>query len=343
MIPEQKQLINEINQQIQTELQNLSNDILEKRLNEPYNYLIKGGGKRVRSLLTIVTAGMLSNNHTLGLKPAVAVELLHNFSLVHDDIMDNSPTRRNRPTIHTKWDNSIAILLGDIIIGLANKEIIQSNNVIEVLKLFTKSLIEVCRGQALDMEFNTDIHVKSENYFEMTYLKTASLIQCSMMMGGAVAFCSDETMKLLEDLGNYLGIAFQLQDDLLDIMGNEIELGKRIGNDIVEGKKTYMMIRAKEIILEHHVDDFIKSNNLCSIILDSEKELVTKFYQNNGLEMSEIELMREILIKYGIIEDVKSRINKLFEECDNIIDKFPKNLYTEIIKTIISQLLNRQF
>ena len=339
----QKNLLNEINILIQDELLNIANEIPEKSLNEPYLYLIEGGGKRVRSVLTMLVVGMLSNNHYLGLKPSIAIELLHNFTLVHDDIMDNSPTRRNRPTIHTKWDTSVAILLGDVIVGLANKEIIQSENIKEVLNLFSNSLIEVCRGQALDMEFNSNINVKSENYFEMTFLKTASLLQCSLMIGGAVTCCSDETMLILKKLGYDLGIAFQLQDDLLDIIGDETTVGKRIGNDIIEGKKTYMMIRAKEIILEHQVDDFIKSNNLCSTILPEEKILVNKFYANNGLDFSEIDSMREILVKYGIIQDVMERINLLFQDCDNLINKFENNIYKDTLKLIISQLLNRNF
>lgn len=333
-------LLNTITQNINKELHNLVNFIPERILSEPYSYLIDGGGKRVRSLITSVVAGIFTNNHNIATNAAISLEILHNFTLVHDDIMDNSPIRRGRPTIHTKWDSSTAILLGDIMIGLANEMIIQSPNTLNVLKYFNKSLIEVCRGQALDMSFNNLKVVNSEKYFEMIYLKTGSLLQTSFVIGGLVANCSDENLDDLKDLGRYVGLAFQLQDDLLDLIGNQEEIGKKVGNDLVEGKKTFMMIRAKEIVLENSKSfGEIDSN----IITEADKLLITKFYENNGIGFDEVELIKSILYKVNIIKEVNYRINELFSKCNIIINKFENNIYKETLRFILTKLLNRQF
>jgi len=337
-------LLNTITQNINKELHSLVNLIPEKILSEPYTYLIDGGGKRIRSLITTVVTGIFTNDHSPAINAALSLEILHNFTLVHDDIMDNSPIRRGRATIHTKWDNSIAILLGDIMIGLANGMIIQSPNTINVLKCYNKSLIEVCRGQALDMSFNNLQFVNSEKYFEMIYLKTGSLLQSSFVIGGLVANCSDEDLEDLKDLGRYVGLAFQLQDDLLDLIGNQEEIGKKVGNDLVEGKKTFMMIRAKEIVLENgRMFDVDVYNNKNSVITDDDKQIITKFYENNGVGFEEVETIKSILYKVNIIEEVNFRINELFAKTNIILNKFEDNIYKETLRFILTRLLNRQF
>lgn len=337
-------LIHTITQNINKELHSLVKLIPEEILSEPYTYLIEGGGKRIRSLITTIVTGIFTNEYQTAINAAISLEVLHNFTLVHDDIMDNSPIRRGRATIHTKWDSSIAILLGDIMIGLANEMIMKSPNTINVLKYYNKSLIEVCRGQALDMSFNNLQFVNSDKYFEMIYLKTGSLLQNSFVIGGLVANCSEENLKDLENLGRYVGLAFQLQDDLLDLIGNQDEIGKKVGNDLVEGKKTFMMIRAKEIILENNKVFNDNGNfNYKDIINEDDKYLITNFYNNNGVRFDEVETIKSILYKVNIIEEVNFKINELFSKTNLILNKFDNNMYKETLRIVLTQLLNRQF
>jgi geranylgeranyl diphosphate synthase, type II len=337
-------LIQNITQNINKELHSLVKLIPEEILAEPYRYLIDGGGKRIRSLITTIVTGIFTNEYQTAINAAISLEVLHNFTLVHDDIMDNSPIRRGRATIHTKWDSSIAILLGDIMIGLANEMILKSPNTINVLKYYNKSLIEVCRGQALDMSFNNLQFVNSDKYFEMIYLKTGSLLQNSFVIGGLVANCSEENLNQLENIGKYVGLAFQLQDDLLDLIGNEDEIGKKVGNDLVEGKKTFMMIRAKEIVLEN--DRVFNDNgnfNYKDTISEDDKLLITNFYNNNGVRFDEVETIKSILYKVNIIEEVNFKINDLFSKTNLILNKFENNIYKETLRIVLTQLLNRQF
>lgn len=335
-------ILKDILKVINSEINNLEKILPEKTLNEPYKYLFEIGGKRVRALLTMLVSGIISGNPENALKPALAIELLHNFTLVHDDIMDNSPTRRGRPTIHTKFDNSIAILLGDIIVGVANEQILATNNFYQTFKEFNKALIEVCRGQALDMEFNINQNVKSSDYFTMIELKTASLIICSLVMG---ALANDADSKMINDikqLGYNIGVAFQLQDDLLDLFGKEAAVGKRIGNDIVEGKKTYMMIRAKEIIIEKQLKNTPFEHSSENIITNREEELISNFYQNNGLPIELIEEIQNLITKYGIKQDAESKVELYFNNTFQILERLPQNEYRDILAFIITQLINRE-
>lgn len=335
--------LKEILKVINSEINRLETIVPEKTLNEPYKYLFEIGGKRVRAMLTMLVSGVISGKPENALRPALAIELLHNFTLVHDDIMDNSPTRRGRQTIHTKYDNSIAILLGDIIVGVANDQLLKSNNFYEIFKEFNKALIEVCRGQALDMEFNINQNVKSSDYFTMIELKTASLIICSLAMGAIVNNAEETMINDIKQLGYNIGVAFQLQDDLLDLFGTEAAVGKRIGNDIVEGKKTYMMIRAKEIILDKNTYNTpFENSNSNDIITLREIEIIDKFYKNNGLPIETVEEIQTILIKYGIKSDAEKKVNIYFENTFNILEKLPNNDYKVLLAYIINQLINRE-
>ena len=220
-----------------------------KNLYEPIDYIIQLSGKRIRPILTLMAADILSGNYKQALPAALAIEVFHNFTLIHDDIMDDAPIRRGQKTVHEKWDVNRAILSGDAMLILAYQyfenyppEIFQ-----KLAKLFSKTALEVCDGQQLDIDFETRNNVSIEEYLEMIRLKTSVLVASALKMGAIVAEASEKDANLLYDYGLNLGIAFQLQDDYLDTFGDPNSFGKQLGGDIIENKKTYLFLKAMEI------------------------------------------------------------------------------------------------
>jgi geranylgeranyl diphosphate synthase type II len=220
-------------------------------LYEPIRYIMKLGGKRIRPLLACLSYGIYNNNKNLErvLPAAAAVEVFHNFTLMHDDIMDNAPLRRGKQTVHEKWNVSTGILSGDVMLVKTYEMLIAGvaeENVNEVLRLFNSTAIEVCEGQQLDMEFESARKVTEEQYIEMIRLKTASLIGFSIEMGALLAGASKTDRIALHDFGVNMGIGFQLMDDFLDVYGVGSKFGKQVGGDIVSNKKTFLLIKALE-------------------------------------------------------------------------------------------------
>lgn len=322
------ELIEAYAQSINDELYLAGEYIKEDSLKVAYGYLISGGGKRLRAILSLFTAGVLYQNTSLAIKQATAIELLHNFTLVHDDIMDNSPTRRGKDTIHKAWGLSVAILLGDIIVGLAYKLLEGHLNTNLMLTEFNNALIEVCRGQALDMEFNLSENTSVDEYFEMIRLKTSSLIKASILMGALSSDVSSESIDKLRVMGDNIGLAFQLQDDYLDLYGEEVQMGKRQGNDVVEGKKTYMMIRAKEI-LYHRADT------------EEQKKLINEFYNKNGLDQKFIPQIQKIITDFGIKKEVEQKVQALTNEALTTLSEFPESMYRNCLHNYIYALIHR--
>nr|WP_322625122.1 polyprenyl synthetase family protein [uncultured Flavobacterium sp.] len=225
------------------------NTILQKEpknLYDPVNYILSLGGKRIRPVLTLMTAEVFNADCRKALPAAVAVEIFHNFSLVHDDIMDDAPLRRGNQTVHEKWDTNTAILSGDAMLILAYQyfEQYEPATFQALAKLFSKTALEVCEGQQWDVDFETRNDVTEPEYLKMIEYKTAVLVGAAMKMGGIVAKTSEENCNLIYDFGRYLGIAFQLQDDYLDAFGDPLTFGKQVGGDIIENKKTYLYLKA---------------------------------------------------------------------------------------------------
>jgi len=218
-------------------------------LYEPIRYLLALGGKRIRPALTLLAAGMFGCKPERTLSTAVAIELFHNFSLMHDDIMDKAPLRRGQPTVHEKWNTNAAILSGDFMLIESYKFIAENDpaDLTEILAIFNKTAGEVCIGQQLDMEYEKSDAVRISDYLEMIRLKTAVLLGASLQLGAVVAKASQSNGQLLYQFGENLGIAFQLQDDFLDVYGEASVFGKQIGGDILENKKTYMLLKALEM------------------------------------------------------------------------------------------------
>lgn len=217
-----------------------------RALYAPVDYILHLGGKRIRPVLALMTADAVANDYTTALDAALAVEVFHNFSLVHDDIMDDATLRRGKPTVHEKWGVNSGILSGDAMLVLAYQCLDgYAPEVFHTLtQLFSKTAREVCEGQQYDMDFPTQKEVTQEEYLEMIRLKTAVLLACSLQMGAITAGLSKEESQVFYDFGIQLGLAFQLQDDYLDAFGDPALFGKQVGGDIIENKKTMLYLMA---------------------------------------------------------------------------------------------------
>ena len=234
---------------IEYQLQNLTFPNVPKNLYDPIKYILSIGGKRTRPSLTLMAHQLFNNELQQSYMAALAVELFHNFTLIHDDIMDQASIRRNKKTVHEKWDNNIAILAGDAMLIQAYKLLSYSEEgaLKDLILIFNNTAIKVCEGQQLDMDFQFRNDVTVADYLTMIECKTAYLIASSLVIGGVTAFASREERKLLFDFGLNIGIAFQLKDDLLDVFGNTNTFGKEIGGDIRMNKKTILYLQALEL------------------------------------------------------------------------------------------------
>ncbi|MCV2485854.1 polyprenyl synthetase family protein [Flavobacterium sp. SH_e] len=217
-------------------------------LYEPIEYILGLGGKRIRPVLTLMAAEVFDTDYTTALPAAMAVEVFHNFSLVHDDIMDDAPLRRGQVTVHEKWNLNTGILSGDAMLILAYQYFEQYEPIVfrDLAKLFSKTALEVCEGQQWDVDFETRKDVTIPQYLKMIEYKTAVLVAAAMKMGAIVAKTSEKEADLIYDFGLNLGLAFQLQDDYLDAFGDPETFGKQVGGDIIENKKTYLYLKALE-------------------------------------------------------------------------------------------------
>ena len=219
-----------------------------KNLYQPIEYILNLGGKRLRPVLTLMTTACFGGEVSRAMDAALAVEVFHNFSLIHDDIMDAAPLRRGQETVHEKWDLNTGILSGDAMLIRAYQlfENYPPETFRELAKLFSKTALEVCEGQQYDIDFETRLEVSIPEYLKMIEYKTAVLVGAAMKMGAIVANAAIEDQNRCYEFGKNLGIAFQLQDDYLDAFGNPETFGKQVGGDILENKKTYLFLKAIE-------------------------------------------------------------------------------------------------
>ena len=238
---------------VEREIENALDTLDPENLHSASNHIIKAGGKKIRPALVLLTAEAVGGNRKWAYKTAAAVELIHTFSLIHDDIMDGDEMRRGMPAVHTLWGEPMAILAGDVLFSKAfelvtqtQAEDIPSENVITALKTVVDSCIKICEGQALDMDFEGKLDVKEEDYLKMIYKKTAALIAAATKSGAIIGGGSEEQVEALSQYGELIGMAFQIQDDYLDVISDEEELGKPVGSDIVEGKMTLMVVHTLE-------------------------------------------------------------------------------------------------
>jgi geranylgeranyl diphosphate synthase type II len=274
-------------------------------LYEPISYLMQLGGKRMRPVLVLIATEMFDGNVLKALDAAIGIELFHNFTLMHDDIMDKAPLRRGKPTVHAKWNESAAILSGDVMFVEAYKLMIKVEDSIlrEVLAIFSDTASGVCQGQQADMNFEKRDEVSLAEYLEMIRQKTAVLLAGSMQIGALIGGAVPDQANLLYEFGENLGLAFQLQDDILDVYGNPEKFGKQVGGDILSNKKTFMLIKAKELAtgntkseidqwLNRSDDPFAKVEAITSIynLLEVRKlaEIEMEEYVNKALRALEL-------------------------------------------------------
>lgn len=235
-----------INEIISREIAGIDLNKKPEGLYAPVVYTLSLGGKRIRPALVLMAADMFGGDIYQAVGPALGIEVFHNFTLLHDDIMDKAEIRRGRPTVHLEWNENTAILSGDLMQILAYQLVAKAPvaTLPEVLQIFSQTAAEVCEGQQYDMDFESRSQVNADEYLEMIRLKTAVLLACSLKTGAIIGGASAKDAQLLYDFGIHIGLAFQLKDDLLDVYGDEKTFGKKIGGDILCNKKTYLLIHA---------------------------------------------------------------------------------------------------
>ena len=292
-------------------------------LYEPIRYILSLGGKRLRPVLTLMASEVFDTDCKKALAAATAVEVFHNFSLIHDDIMDDAPLRRGNETVHEKWDINTGILSGDAMLILAYQyfEEYEPSIFRELAKLFSKTALEVCEGQQYDVDFETRDEVTIPEYLKMIEYKTAVLVGAAMKMGAIVAQTSEENADLIYDFGLNLGLAFQLQDDYLDAFGDPKTFGKQVGGDIIENKKTYLYLKALEFASE---DKRKQLTHLFSIQPDDNTnkiDSVKEIFDSTGASAATKKAIKEytlkafeILQKLNVSDDKKEKLQSLGED-----------------------------
>lgn len=297
-------------------------------LYDPLRYMLSLGGKRIRPLLTLLSYSLEKNNWESIIKPALAVEVFHNFTLIHDDIMDKALLRRGKPTVYKKWNKDIAILSGDVMMVKAYELLLESkiDNISLIIKLFNKCAIEVCEGQQLDMNFERINIVSESDYINMIRLKTAVLLGFSLELGGLLGgMSSSETVKL-RTFGINMGIGFQLKDDILDVYGNQKKFGKQVGNDIKANKKTYLLVKALELANEEELTEINIQLN--------KKDFITG---------DKVESLRNIYSSIGIKEIAEIKMNQYFNAAfENLSQLNIKEEKLKFLKNFAKSLLNRE-
>ena len=298
-----------------------------KNLYEPIQYILNLGGKRLRPVLTLMTTDCFDGEIKSALDAALAVEVFHNFSLIHDDIMDAAPLRRGHQTVHEKWDLNTGILSGDAMLIMAYQlfENYPPDVFQKLAKLFSKTALEVCEGQQYDIDFETRNTVSISEYLQMIEYKTAVLVGAAMKMGAIIANASTEDQERCYEFGKNLGIAFQIQDDYLDAFGNPETFGKQVGGDIIENKKTYLYLKALEFSSEK-----------------DQHQLTQLFSSNQTDPKTKIEIVKQIFTASGSSEATQKAISSYtktaFEILKTINISEPKK---RILESFGTQLMSR--
>lgn len=289
-------------------------------LYEPIAYALSSGGKRIRPLLTLIGASLFGKSAEEALPAALAIEIFHNFTLLHDDVMDNASLRRGKPTVHIQWNNNTAILSGDQMLIEAYKQLsyLRAEVLPSVLTAFNKMGTEICEGQQLDVDFQSKEDVTEEEYIRMIRLKTSVLLGTALQIGAIIGGANQTAQRSLYEYGINLGLAFQIQDDLLDVYGNPKTFGKAIGGDILEGKKTFAYISALKNTTTQQQEEIKQLLNNKSLAAQEKIELVTDLYSKAGVKQScekavkyYTEKALEHLAKVGVTEEKISVLKEL--------------------------------
>ncbi len=320
---------NQIQQTFEEYLQNLDYSHNPDNLYAPIRYVLSLGGKRIRPTLLVLAYNMYAEDVKSVYDVAVGMEVFHNFTLLHDDVMDNAEMRRGSLTVHKKWNENTAILSGDGMFVLAYQYLAKCNPIYlkQVLDLANDTFIGITDGQQFDMDFETRSDVSESEYIEMIRLKTSILLAACLKMGALLGGASEQDASLLYSFGEKLGLAFQLQDDLLDVYGDAKVFGKRIGGDIVCNKKTYMYI------------------NTCLLASEEEKGVLAKWAQYEGDDVdAKIEAVKAVYDSVGIKGKAEAKIEELFNEAMSLLNKVSvsedrKNVLREYALGLMNRVL----
>jgi len=300
---------------------------------DPIRYTLSLGGKRIRPYFVLTSCGMWGGEIKEAIPAGLAIELLHNFTLLHDDIMDMAEIRRGKPSVFKKWDSSTAILAGDVMYAWAfqqlqyygKSDLYSKVQYSTILDLFLEGAERVCEGQAYDLAFAEREDVTIDEYLEMIHGKTATLISVSLMLGGAVAGINDEKLQIMNELGNRIGTAFQIQDDLLDVVADPDKFGKSRGGDIAEGKKTYLSILTLQEAGKNQRARVME-------VLDGEE-----------VSEHDIQDVINIYCELEILKKTEEIIDTFYGEADTLLEKIPESDYKNDLNVFLTKLRKREF
>lgn len=315
---------NEITQLVTSELEQINWNKEPRGLYEPIGYVMSLGGKRIRPALALMACNLFSEDVEQAINTAIGLEIFHNFTLLHDDIMDRADVRRGQQTVHKKWDDNTAILSGDVMQIAAYQFIAKTpvKYLKPVLDLFSQTAAEICEGQQYDVDFEKREQVKGEEYLEMIRLKTAVLLGCALKTGALIGGAGEEDAQNLYDFGINIGLAFQLKDDLLDVYGDEATFGKKIGGDILCNKKTFLLIHARELAKGNEASELQKWHEITDNKQANEKiRVITKLYDKLGVKAICEDKMQFFyskaianMEKVSVLENNKQELRKLAEK-----------------------------
>ncbi len=293
----------------------------------PARYILEGKGKRIRPFLTLLASEAVCGNCLNAMHTALAIEILHNFTLMHDDIMDQADLRHGRPTVHLKWDANAAILSGDMMIAFAYENALKTDTDrhVELVHILNDANITICEGQALDMELEQRKDATIDDYLEMISKKTGRLISAALEAGGVAANADPGQLERLVTFGEKIGRAFQVQDDYLDIMAEDGKSGKVAGGDVINGKKTYLLLRSLDLTQ------------------GEDRTLLQSVIDNKGTSPDRVADIREIYERCGVLEEAREIINRDTEEALSTVESLPMDEGREYLKGFALKLMKRDF
>lgn len=315
---------------IEATMQAMMREVEPKNLAEPITYVLQQGGKRIRPLLTMLSCGSVGGNPYFAVAGGIVVEILHNFTLVHDDIMDGADLRRGQPTVHKRWNNDVAILSGDAMMALAYKFLLQRYGSMprfaELLDLTTRSILKVCAGQVEDMELQRREDISMREYIAMAEKKTARMLELSVSLGAVLGNARARELALLRQFSRSLGVAFQILDDALDISSTAKEFGKTIGGDIIEGKKTFLIAYAVERRDEMNGED---------------RQTLDEFCRRGGAPAERVPEMARLLERVGALDAARKAVAFYTERARRALEKLPPSENRTMLYTLSDMLLER--
>ncbi len=317
--------VQELRRRIDTSLQNLVDPREPAGLYEPVRYVLASRGKRLRPLLLLLAGQVFGVDHEDALPAALSVEVFHNFTLVHDDIMDHAEERRGRPTVHVRWDESTAILSGDYLLGLSYDLLASSptGNAAQLISRFQRMVARLCEGQMLDKAFETRTEVSVSQYLDMVDSKTGALLCASLELGGMLGHADASDLQTLSAIGMNVGRAFQIKDDLLDLTAEDERWGKTIGGDLIEGKKTYLLLRAIERTT------------------GNERDWLFDIVRTNGLPPGQVDEARERMRRSGVLEEARREVLRYSKAALDSTERLPDVPAAGTLRWLLSRMQER--